>query len=247
MSTGSASFWRRQVAPRPTPGQKAFDLAFGIALPVICLLLDPIVFQSSLPVGEPLLGRHAIAARVAMGLAFLSLSVWMLIGWPRAFMGGLLAGSAIFATLLGLVLLPFSIMGLFFVVGILGFSPFLTAFVFWRNAVRAFRWAREGTTELRVLIPAAVGLAISCGSPWAVQSYVTHETSRALEMVQSDNTAEAADGLSVLKRFRALANFDRLVFAYQAEKDEARRERLAAAYKDLTGAEIEHRLVKIRD
>ncbi len=250
MSTNSAttdrsSFWAKQIAPRITVGQIAFDFAFGIALPVICLYFDPIVFHATF--GEPLLGRHAVVAGIAIGLGLLSLSAWMLIRWPPAFMAGLLAGGAIFATLLGLVLLPFSLIGLFACIGVLGFSPFVTAFVLWRNAVRAYRRTRQGRSERWVLIGVAAGLAMSCAGPWVVQSYVTYESSRALEMVQSPDAVEAAQGLSVFKRLRVFANYDRLVFAYEAEKDAERREQLAEAYKELTGTEIEHRLAILRD
>jgi hypothetical protein len=244
MSTDSAtteqsSFWGKQIPPRPTAGQIAFDLAFGIALPVICLYFDPFVLQAD--IGEPLLGRYAVSARVAISLGLLSLSAWMLIRWPPALMAGLLAGGAIFATLLGLVLLPFSIMGLLMFIGVLGFSPFVTAFVFWRNAVAAYRRTHQSRINGRVLIPVAVGLALYCAGPCAMQWYVT----RAVEMVKSHHLAEAAQGLSVLKRFGVFANYDLLVFAYRAEKDAERRQRLAEAYKELTGTEIGHRLARL--
>src|SRR5262249_22891883 len=59
--------------------------------------------------------------------------------------------------------------------------------------------------------------------------------------------AEVARGVSVLKRFRLLADFDQLVIAYEGERDPDRRARLAASYRELTGGEIEHRLAVLRD
>jgi hypothetical protein len=218
-------------------------LAFGIVLPVICLYFDPFVLQAPIEsIEPPLLGRYVVAARVAIGLGLLSLSAWMLIRWPPALMAGLLAGGALFATLLGLVLLPFSIIGLLWVIGVLGFTPFVTAFIFWRNAVGAYRRTYHNRIKGWVLIAVAVGLAISCAAPCAMQWYVT----RAVEMVQSHHPAEAAQGLSVLKQFRAIIHYDLLVFAYRrAEKDVERRERLAKAYKELTGTEIGRRLAAL--
>lgn len=239
------SFWGRQFAPQPTAGQIIFDLGFGIVLPVVCLYFDPIVFQGTLP--GPLVGSHRVVAIVAIGLAFLSLSAWLLLGRPAALLAGLLAGGAIFAALLGLVLLPFSIIGLFMLIGVLGFAPFITAFVFWRNAVRAFYRARQIGTAGRVLSLAVVGLVISCAGPWALQSYVKQESSRALEMVMADDTAEAAKGFAVLKRFRIFADLDCMVLAYDAEQDAGRRERLVEAYQELTGEEITRRLAVLRD
>jgi hypothetical protein len=238
------SFWERQFVSRSTAGQIAFDVVFGIVLPLVCLYFDPIVFRASF--GRPLLGSYAIVGAVAIGLGLLSLSAWAVIRRPPAFFAGLLAGGAIFAALLGLVLLPMSLIGLTAGIGVLGFTPLATAFVFTRNAVRAYRQARAGSASVRHLL-SAVGLVVACGGPWAAQWYVTQEVSRATEMVLSADPAEAARGVSVLKRFRALADLDQLVIAYGREENPARRARLADSYRELTGDEIEHRLAILRD
>ncbi len=250
MSTGSTpggqqSFWHRQFAPHPTTGQIGFDLAFGIVLPIICLWFDPIVFRSSF--GGALLGRYAVLAGVAISLGLVSLTAWLLIRRPPALFAGLMCGGAIFATLLGVVLLPYSVIGLLAIVGVLGFSPFATAFVFWRNTVRAYRKARENASPVLLWALAAMGLLITCGGPWAVHGYVAHELSQASEMILSPDPAKAAQGLTVLKRFQRFVNLDQMVIAYEAEKDTGRRQRLAAMYKELTGVEIEQRLATLRD
>ncbi len=237
----------RQIVQRPTAGQIAFDCVGGFALPVICLYFDPSVFRA--PLGEPLLGRLAVVAGEAIGLGWLSLSAWLLLRWPPALMIGLLAGGAIFATLLGLALLPFSLAGLFGgdPIGFLGLSPFVTAFVFWRNAYNAHCQVPQGRTKDQVLILAIVGLAISCGGPWAAHSYVVYESSRALNMILSPDQAKTEQGLSVFKRLRPFADYDRLVFAYRTEMDEDRRRQLATAYKELTGRDINDRLAILAD
>jgi hypothetical protein len=245
ISGDQPSFWERQFAPQRTACQNAFDLSFGLALPLICLYFDPIVFRAS--VGEPLLAGYFTVAGVAISLGFLSLSAWMLLRRPSALLAGLLAGGAIFAGLLGLTLLPFSLIGLAMFIGVLGFTPFLTAFVFWRNAVRAYRRARQSSTEVLALVLAALGFSFSCGGPWVAHWYVARETALAMDMVQSPDTAEAARGLSILRRFRSFNNFDPLIVAYGMEKNAERRERLAASYKELTGEDIEHRLAILRD
>ena len=65
------TFWERHFELKPTPEQIAFDIAFGIALPLLCLYLDPIVFRAKGSFGEPLLGRHAVLAYAAIGLGLL--------------------------------------------------------------------------------------------------------------------------------------------------------------------------------
>src|SRR5690349_8406254 len=115
--TEQSSFWERQFVGQPTLGQIVFDAAFGIVLPVVCLWFDPIVFRSSL--GGPLVGRYTVVAGGAIGLGLLSLAAWMVVRRPPAFLAGLLTGGALFASLLGIFLLPFSIIGLFVLIGIL--------------------------------------------------------------------------------------------------------------------------------
>lgn len=236
-------FWRRQFAPESSLRQDVFDVVLGIALPVFCLILDPYVFRSGF--GEPLLGGYRGFASGAIGLGFFSLAVWLSIRKPSALLAGLLAGGALFALLLGLVLLPFSAVGLLLVIGILGFSPFATAFVFWRNAVRAFPRPWPGRTAVKAV--AVLGLTLAWAGPWAAQRYVTHEVSQAFEMVQSDDPTAAQHGVAVLKRLWVFADFDRLVTEYESEADQGRRARLAGAYRELTGLEIEHRLAVLRD
>ena len=200
---------------------------------MICLYFDPIVFRP-LFVESALLGGYFTAASVAIGLGFFSLSGWMLVRRPSALWAGLLAGGAAFAALLGLFLLPFSLLGLTMFIGVLGFTPFVTAFVFWRNAVRAYRGTRQSGAETPALALAALGLLFSGG----VRGSLTG-TSLAKRPAQwtwfSPRPAEAARGLSVLKRFRVLNTFDQIVVAYEAEENAEQHKRLAAFYKELTG------------
>src|SRR4051812_47856510 len=118
MSTGPTgkdqkSFWERQYEGPPTAWQIAFDLAFGVALPLLCLYFDPIVFRAS-ALGQPLLGSYMVVGLVAIFLGLVSLPGWIILRRPASLFAGLLAGSAIFSTSLGFVLLPYSLMGLAF-------------------------------------------------------------------------------------------------------------------------------------
>ena len=40
-------FWRRQFQIESTTGQKKFDWIFGVIMPVICFVFDPIVFKGN--------------------------------------------------------------------------------------------------------------------------------------------------------------------------------------------------------
>lgn len=241
---GASSFWSRQFSPDRTGAQIVFDVTFGIAMPTFCLYFDPIVFRTSF--GEPLLSGYDIAAGGIIGISMLSLVAWLSVGRPAAFLWGVLAAGALFAAFLGIVLLPFSVLGLFLaLIGLLGFMPFMTAFVFLRNAVGAFRRAHHG--RLALIVTGLVGMAVAGSVPCAAQHYVTRQTSRAIAQLQSADPAAATEGLAALKRMRFLAHPDKLVNAYGSTSDPAHRERLASAYKALTGADIEDRAAELWD
>jgi hypothetical protein len=150
-----ASFLRKQFTGAPTRYQIIFDIIFGIIAPILCLIADPIVFQDKLtyctngPTDNNLLSpqRLAIFAYAMIGLGMLALLIW-LIAWrylasvAAAFAGIFFVGSEL-AIILGAILLPLSVIGLFVLIGIAGFTPFLTSFVYLRNGFRAWQIARQ--------------------------------------------------------------------------------------------------------
>jgi hypothetical protein len=149
-----------------------------------------------------------------------------------------------FASLLGLFLLPMSVIGLAMLIGILGFTPFVTAFVFSRNMVRAFRSSLE--RKCRVVGPVLLGVALSCALPLAAQFCVKRSESLARRMVQSADPAVVNRGLVLLRLLRWV-NPDGLIVAYLSESDPDNRSRLADAYRRLTGNDIEDDSWAIRD
>lgn len=148
-----------------------------------------------------------------------------------------MAGAAIHALLLGILLLPLSIAGMVFMIGVLGFSPFLTAFSLWRNACRAYKQAGTGLHSNRKSI-AILGLSLACLVPWNVQSYVNSRIAVALLRIESNDPR----GLEFFQNSRWLVNADALVAAYQKETGESRQQRIADAYRAVTGKDIEEEL-----
>jgi hypothetical protein len=245
-ASSGPTFWERQFAPLGTELQLGFDVILGIVLPLFCLMLDPIVFRAG-AFGRPLIGEYAIAGKLAMICGMVSLAVWLLFGKFPALFVGLLAGGAALAAGLAVILLPLSLMGLVMLIGVLGFTPFVTAFVFLRNAIRAYERASRPNPRMTFLIPILFGLAISCGGPLAAQSYIHRQTARGLELVVSNDTAEHERGLRLLKPYAWATNFDPIVRAYEAETDEGRRKRLEGAFRELTGNDVEDRLTILND
>lgn len=239
------SFWRRQFAGRSTKAQVIFDVLFGIAMPIVCLVLDPFIFRGS-GGGSPL-SPYAMAAYIAMGLAMATLAWWLATGWLPSLTAGVLAGGATFATVLGCVLLPLSIAGLAVVIGALGFTPLVTAFVYWRNAARALRAARTNWPAKKIGFVAGCGLALWLALPIGLHVGAKRSVSYAIAAVASDDTARRERGIELLHWLRWTGDVDRLVFAYEREQDADRRQRMANAYSELTGESIDDRLAMLRD
>jgi len=140
-------FWRRQFVGEATSAQRRFDWLFGVVMPVICFYFDPIVFKGASG-DRAILGAYSTFAYILSYAAIMCVIATLL--WHKrspdinAAIAGLLGLSGIVSLFIGVVLLPFSLIGLFFYfIGALGFTPFFSGIVFLRNAARANRSAGE--------------------------------------------------------------------------------------------------------
>ncbi len=237
--------------PEPTPfgpGRPALTLALGVLLPVVCLALDPIVFRASdgffSALDSPLLGAYRVVGYSATAIGIASLLVWRVLRRPAGLMVGLLAGGAAFALCLGVVLLPLTLIGLFFLVGALGFVPFGTAWVFARESRAA--WRSAGSRRVATGW-AVAGFLAACGLPWALQTAVWSAVRSATELAASDDPGEAERGTRRLNWLGVATDADDLVWAFGREQAPERRRQLATAYRRVTGGDVEQRLALLRD
>jgi len=245
------AFWLRQFDARHTPHLLAFDLFFGIAAPILCFLFDPFVFTASRYnlIPSPL-APYRVFASVGTILAGLALAVWLTAGAPApngsGFFVGIFAFSALFAAGIGLFLLPIVLLGC--LIGawgsVLGLIPFLTAFVYLRNGVGAFRRSRPSRQASRVLTFAgsvALGLACLLTLPLATQWQTSELVSRSVNGIlhESAEVAEQSTQRLAGAFWCSAACYDDIVAAYVRETDPARRAILAKAYRRLTEADIE--------
>src|SRR5260221_14757198 len=142
-SVGS-NFWRRQFRKESTSEQRVFDSIFGIIVPLFCAVADPAIFKGSL-IGDAFLGAYKPFAYI-LGLAsVVALGIWLSIGRRSRLLSclfsGLFLAGAIFSLAVGIILIPLSVVGLAIGIGVLGFAPFLSAFVYARNTVRIYHSA----------------------------------------------------------------------------------------------------------
>jgi hypothetical protein len=251
-------FWQRQFDDAPTPAQRRFDVVFGIVMPILCFVFDPIVFRNEFEYrGGGLYSEYQLYAYTFGALEMVALCAWFLSAGragrrPAALAGMLLAG-ALFSFFIGLTILPYSIVGLLFLlIGALGFVPFLTAFVYLRNGWRAagtMGRAGKGSPGLAA-IALACGFFFALGVPAVAHVSVESEISAALEDVREGRPL-SPERLSALRAAAAVsgsAAYDELVWEYHGEPDRVRRARLANAYAEITvGGDIERRLAVLLD
>jgi hypothetical protein len=153
-------FFRRQFSSIPTIAQKKFDWTFGVGLPIVCIAADPIVFRSWGFREDGLLSGYTIFCYALSSVSILAMAAWLLwgnkLGELRPFLGGLFLVAAAISTLVGVVISPLSAFGiLFYGLGLLGFVPLFSGFVFLRNAYRAVDSAADDL-PLRYIVRAAM-------------------------------------------------------------------------------------------
>jgi hypothetical protein len=140
---GDPSFWKLRLRKAANAKSKFPDWLFGILMPVVCFAFDPFVFkEGGFNSTGGLLSAYRPFAYSLSFMCIMALLAWLLWGEKlkggAAVVSGILISGAFFSLLIGIVLFPFSLLGLIVVIGALGFTPLFTFNVFWRNSLRAF-------------------------------------------------------------------------------------------------------------
>lgn len=245
-------FWRRQFSPKVTEAQIIFDVLFGIVGPILCFAFDPIVFRGGFA-GGAMFPSYQIYVYFFSGLQIVLLGLWLLSGTGFRSLNdtigsGLICGG-VFCALVGLGLLPFSLIGLMFGIGIFGFTPFLTAIVYLRNGVRALHYRRAELSGLSRALALVAGCLIVLSPPVILGVTINYTVENSVdEIIQGDpqDATAAAHRLAPLRYFVGPES-ERLVHAYLTTTDPARREFLKNCYQEITGEDIEHRIRILQD
>lgn len=221
-------FWKRQWQGKPTWPQRIFDLVFGVVAPPLCLAFDPVVFTG------PRSSELVVPAKLFICLEAGGMLLWLVLGGRGSFRAPLFAGflgaGACFALVLGIAILPLSVFGLMFGIGILGFTPFLTCFAFSRATVRSLTRSEDlmyGPLRVAILM---AGCLLAAVPPIGIQRMAERE----LELLMADPSRPAGWG----ERFGLLES-ERLLAAYEGAGDPVRRKALAGLYRRLTANDIE--------
>jgi hypothetical protein len=115
-------FWQRQFQFEITYKQKVFDWIFGVILPVICFTFDPIVFKTNMR--DPFLGEYKPFAYLLSFTSILAMMAWLIWGEKLKGLSGILSGlfavGGVISLGIGIILFPFSLIGLVLIIGALG-------------------------------------------------------------------------------------------------------------------------------
>ena len=138
-------FWGQRLRNAANSKPKMPDWVFGIFMPAFCFVADPVVFKNPHFAGG-YLGDYSVFAYLLCSLSIVALIVWL--RWGERLRGfavlvsGIMAVGSLASLLIGILLLPLSLIGLVFLIGLLGFTPFFTSSVYWRNSMRAYLAAK---------------------------------------------------------------------------------------------------------
>jgi hypothetical protein len=160
--------------------------------------------------------------------------------------GVLLAGSVL-SFLIGFIILPLTFIGLFFIIGVLGFVPFLTAFVYFRNAVRCLRQRDARDSRPLFIGTMLLGAILVTSIPAIAQWEIRQVALDSAEQLLHSDSPSIEGAVQRLKYLSWFVDTDVIVRAYEHERDPIRKERLSRAYKEITGDDIEDRLTILND
>jgi len=240
-------FWKRQFLQRSTRPQLVFDLIFGVVGPVLCFVFDPVVFQGGL-LGRPFFPEYQTFVYLFSGIEMVLLCLWLVMGvgseLSNAMLGGALMVGGVFCSAIGILLFPFSVMGLMLGIGLLGFTPFMTALVYLRNGWRALRTHASQPSTFTRATGSACGLLLVAGIPIALSMQIRSAVVKSVDYIIRADPVQApyaAQQLAV-PRYFANGDLERIVQAYASETDAKRKELLGSYYREITGEDIETRL-----
>lgn len=233
-------FWQRQFQKDATAAQRNFDWTFGVILPVICFVFDPTVFKGGV-FGGALLGTFKPFAYVLSFVSVMAMAAWLIWGeklkWLNAFLAGLFVVGSMISLAVGIVLSPFSLLGLIVLIGVLGFTPLLTSIVFLRNTLRAFQ-AAQPFLEKKILIHSfALSALLSVVIPYILNVQINN----ALDEISRGDAQTVRARAQSLKYVAPLVNFDSIVrqHALETGTNNKKKTALAEVYRNLTGKNIE--------
>ena len=236
-------FWRRQFQAEPTRRQKQYDWFFGAIMPLICIFFDPVVFSSKFgEVGGGLLGAYRPFAYSISFISIMAMIAWLLgrekLGDFAALFAGLFFAASAISLAVGVVLAPFSLIGLVFLIGALGFTPLFTSVIFLRNGVRALRAANVSLGRSTLVYGSILGGILGLTFPYTLNAEIKHS----MDVIAHGSPATIQSEGVKLRLLAPLVDSGQLRRVYWDEPmDSDERDEIEALYFQLTGEAVRER------
>lgn len=237
-------FWWRQYHGPYTAAQRIFDSCFGVLAPVLCVVFDPAVFKG---MGSGFIGQFRLLSYIEIAIGVTALSYFLLRRRPSLCLAGVLWGGAAFSVMLGVAILPLTLLGLLILVGVFGLTPFVSGFAFSRSAYRCWSECQMRNARARALRIVVLSAVLTVLVPGGIQSSLAYAEDRTIASVTKGSDAEFKHTLAMLRYIGWAMNGDRVVEEYQHTSDANQRSRLARAYQAIAGRNIEERLAELAD
>lgn len=275
------SLWEGQFDENGTRRETLFDFVFGALTPLACFALDPIFIRGSFAADRALI-PHGGAIYVFSAVTIFFLLLWLsaknkVKGLSGVFAGAFYAG-ALFCLLIGIVTLPFLFLlggvllfgGLELITGfrvslqelasgfilllffLLGCTPLLTGFVYWRNGYRAAQMAKATISSWHLKGLAASTVISLVSISIGLQLKIEHETKQAVTAIlqsqdgRDDSAALKLKILSWTPNFKS-SDVDELAFECQKAENSVRQLNIAKTYQEATGITVGERLKRLSD
>ncbi len=151
--------------------------------------------------------------------------------------------------MVGVLIFPLSILGLIVLIGILGFTPFVTGFVYLRNGVRALVVQEKNSTYALRFLTTALAAVFPIGLPLFTDQLVNETTSRSVFQIVNGDQQQVELAVNQMRwmPFIPQESLNSIISGYQVSKDAERRELLRKAYKELAGEDIDTRIMILND
>jgi hypothetical protein len=232
-------FWKRQFQAETTKKQKLFDWIFGVILPVVCVVADPIVFKGYGAGKGALLAGYKPFGYLLSFTSIMLMMVWLIWGtklkWLNSFLSGLFAVGSFISFAIGIIFFPLSVIGIFFVIGIFGFTPLFASFVYWRNSVRTFHLTKPFLKKGALIGSFVLSAVLSFTIPMLVNVKIQN----LLNQMNNGNAETIKLNAEKLKYFYPLVNFDVLGGHYCDSPQSEEHQALAEVYQRFTGESVE--------
>ena len=245
-------FWKSQFGPHRTGAQDFFDVTFGLVVPILCFVVDPVVFKSFPLLGRALLEDYQLFAYVVSTVEMGFFLVWRTfpqkVNWLSPLFAGVFLAGGCFSLAIGVVMLPLTVWALLFVIGVLGLIPFASAFVYLRNGIRAMKAQPNLPLASRITTATLSGMLVISSLVFA-SVYVESSISTSMDRVIYGNAIEAEAATNRLKWFRfiPLKQTNRLALAYGNEWDEQKKAMLGRVYWEMTGEDPDRGLGRLNN